>query len=415
MKHVGGGHLRADLRPRRPAGRLLGLRGPRLHPQAPRRRGGLLPRRHDDDADHLRRDAPGCYEPKARVEDMEMNHVEASLCFPTFPRFCGQTFTEAKDRELGWPASTPTTTGWSRSGAATPDGRLIPLIIIPLWDAELAAAEVRRNAERGVHAVCFSEIPPHLGLPSIHSGHWDPFFAACEETDHRVHAHRLVVEDAGHLARRPGGVAATLSFNNAMASLSDFLFSGVLVRFPTEAGLLRGPDRLDPLHPRAGRRRVEEHRAGRRGRPDPRAAVDLLLPPGLRLLLPRPARLDSLDEVGVDNITFETDYPHTDSTWPDTEGGGRGDDGRPPDEDVDKIMRGNAIRMLVQRPRPGRARRPSTATAKARSRVMCAFMPSSRSAAALDDLAVGGGEGHLPWPGAPRRGDRRTQLSKASK
>ena len=44
---------------------------------------------------------PGCYEPKARVEDMEMNHVEASLCFPTFPRFCGQTFTEAKDRELG--------------------------------------------------------------------------------------------------------------------------------------------------------------------------------------------------------------------------------------------------------------------------------------------------------------------------
>jgi len=28
--------------------------------------------------------------------------------------------------------------------------------------------------------------------------------------------------------------------------------------------------------------------------------------------------LASLGEVGVDNITFETDYPHTDSTWPDT-------------------------------------------------------------------------------------------------
>ena len=38
---------------------------------------------------------PGCYEPKARIEDMEMNHVEASLSFPTFPRFCGQTFLEA--------------------------------------------------------------------------------------------------------------------------------------------------------------------------------------------------------------------------------------------------------------------------------------------------------------------------------
>ncbi|MGH9032538.1 MAG: amidohydrolase family protein, partial [Acidimicrobiia bacterium] len=43
---------------------------------------------------------PGCYEPKARIDDMEMNWVEASLSFPTFPRFCGQTFLEAKDREL---------------------------------------------------------------------------------------------------------------------------------------------------------------------------------------------------------------------------------------------------------------------------------------------------------------------------
>ena len=63
---------------------------------------------------------PGCYEPKARVEDMEMNWVEASLSFPTFPRFCGQTFLEAKDRELARGVrATRTTTGWSRSGAAT--------------------------------------------------------------------------------------------------------------------------------------------------------------------------------------------------------------------------------------------------------------------------------------------------------
>ena len=145
---------------------------------------------------------PGCYDPKARVEDMEMNHVEASLCFPTFPRFCGQTFTEAQG---------PRARAGLRQGLQRLDGRgvvrrlggaLIPLIIVPLWDAELAADEVRRNAERGVHAVCFSEIPPHLGLPSIHSGDWDPFFAACEETQHDdQHAHRLVVADARR--RRP--------------------------------------------------------------------------------------------------------------------------------------------------------------------------------------------------------------------
>ena len=37
--------------------------------------------------------------------------------------------------------------------------------------------------------------------------------------------------------------------------------------------------------------------------------------------------LESLHRVGVDNMTFETDYPHTDSTWPHTQGGRGGDDG----------------------------------------------------------------------------------------
>ena len=176
---------------------------------------------------------PGCYEPKARVDDMELNWVEASLSFPSFPRFCGQTFLEAKDRELAEACVYAYNDWMVDEWCGDSGGRLIPLPIIPLWDAELAAAEVRRNAARGVRAVCFSEIPPHLGLPSIHSGYWDPFFAACAETRHgRVHAHRVVVEDAGDVRRRAGRGAATLSFGNAMSSLTDFLFSGVLVRFP---------------------------------------------------------------------------------------------------------------------------------------------------------------------------------------
>ena len=148
---------------------------------------------------------PGCYEVKARVDDMLMNHVDASLCFPTFPRFCGQTFTEAKDRELGLACVQAYNDWMIEEWCGDSGGHLIPLCIVPLWDADLAAAEVRRNAARGCHAVCFSEIPPHLGLPSIHSGYWDPFFAGLPGHEHRgEHAHRLVVADAGDLARRAG-------------------------------------------------------------------------------------------------------------------------------------------------------------------------------------------------------------------
>ncbi|HEY5244615.1 MAG TPA: amidohydrolase family protein, partial [Acidimicrobiales bacterium] len=177
---------------------------------------------------------PGCYDVAARAADMAMNHVEASLCFPTFPRFCGQTFTEATtDRELGMACIVAYNDWMVDEWCGESGGVNIPLCLIPLWDAELAAAEVRRNAERGVHAVCFSEIPPHLGLPSIHSGYWDPFFAACAETGTVVCMH---IGSSSKMPATSGdapvAVSATLSFGNAMASLADFLFSGVLVRFP---------------------------------------------------------------------------------------------------------------------------------------------------------------------------------------
>src|SRR5438552_14272636 len=44
---------------------------------------------------------PGVYEQAARLEDLDANHTEASIAFPTFPRFCGQTFLEHPDREVG--------------------------------------------------------------------------------------------------------------------------------------------------------------------------------------------------------------------------------------------------------------------------------------------------------------------------
>jgi predicted TIM-barrel fold metal-dependent hydrolase len=292
---------------------------------------------------------PGCYDPKARIADMELNWVEASLSFPTFPRFCGQTFLEAKDRDLAEACVYAYNDWMVEEWCGDSGGRLIPLVIVPLWDVELAAREVRRNAVRGVHAVCFSEIPAHLGLPSVHSGYWDPFFAACEETDTTVCMHigsssKMPVTSSD----APPAVAATLSFNNAMASLSDFLFSGVLVRFPRlKLAYSEGQMGWLPYILERADDVWLEHRAwgGVRDRvPEPPSTYfrrnvfacffrDLH---GLR----------SLDEIGVDNVTFETDYPHTDSTWPHTKKVAEEMLAGLPDDVVYKILRGNAIRML---------------------------------------------------------------------
>ncbi len=292
---------------------------------------------------------PGCYEPVARVEDMVANHVEASLSFPTFPRFCGQTFAEAEDKDLAEACVYAYNDFMVEEWCGDSGGALIPLTIVPLWDVELAAAEVRRNADRGVRAVTFSEIPAKLGLPTLHSGYWEPFFQACEDTGTVVCMH---IGSSSQMPATspdaPPAVAATLSFGNAMSSMSDFLFSGVLVRHPelilaySEGQIGWIPyilERADDVW--------EEHRAWG----------------GVRDVIPEPPStyyyrqiygcffrdkhgLDSLDAVGVDNITFETDYPHTDSTWPHTKEVAEKMMGHLPADVVHKIVRGNAIRML---------------------------------------------------------------------
>ena len=130
----------------------------------------------------------------------------ASLCFPAFPRFCGQEFTEASDRELGLACVRAYNDWMIDEWCGAVPGRLIPLVILPLWDADLAVAEVERCAAKGARAVTFSENPAALGLPSVHDRrqYWDPVFAACADERHAgVHPHRVVVEAAVHVRRRP--------------------------------------------------------------------------------------------------------------------------------------------------------------------------------------------------------------------
>jgi predicted TIM-barrel fold metal-dependent hydrolase len=293
---------------------------------------------------------PGCYRPADRVADMELNHVEASLCFPTFPRFCGQTFLEAtSDRELGLACVRAYNDWMVEEWCGDSGGSLIPLVIVPLWDAGLAADEVRRNAARGGRAVCFSEIPPHLGLPSIHSGWWDPFFAACAETGTVVCMH---IGSSSKMpatsADAPAPVAVTLSFNNAMASLTDFLFSGVLVRFP-DLRLAYSEGQIGWL-PYVLERADEVWRgdrawlAARERVPEPPSTYFARQVYGC--FFRDEHGLESLHRIGVDNVTFETDYPHGDSTWPHTLDIAREIFAGLPQEAVTKIVRGNAIRML---------------------------------------------------------------------
>jgi hypothetical protein len=183
------------------------------------------------------------------------------------------------------------------------------------------ADEVRRNAARGVRAVAFSELPAALRLPSIHDSncYWDPFFAACEDTGTVLCMHigsapivPISSEDA------PAHVQISFTTVNTQMSISDWLLSGNLARFPglkiaySEGQIGWIPfqlERLDTLW--------RKHNYADEWDPH------VVEPPSYHYRRQVTAcffeddfGLTVLDEIGVDNVTLETDCPHQDSTWP---------------------------------------------------------------------------------------------------
>ncbi len=294
---------------------------------------------------------PGFYSVRERLEDMTVNHVERSLCFPTFARFCGQTFLEGRDRDLGLACVRAYNDFMVEEWAGESGGRLIPLCIIPLWDADLAAAEVRRNAERGVRAVAFSELPAALGLPSIHNAdrYWDPFFQACDETGTVINMHigsssqvPITSMDA------PAHVQISLTTINSQLSMSDWLLSGVLARFSnlklaySEGQIGWMPFLLERLDTLWRKRNYKDE-----WDPNITDFPSTYVPGHIwGCFFEDDFGVSIRDIIGVDMITYETDYPHQDSTWPDSLAYAEKVFSGVPDGDIRKIVRDNAITLF---------------------------------------------------------------------
>ena len=292
---------------------------------------------------------PGCWQAEARVEDMLLNGVDAQLCFPNFPRFCGQQFMWGADRELALLCVQAYNDWMVEEWCGQSSGRLIPLCLIPLWDVDLAIAEVRRNADRGVRAVAFSEIPAYLGLPSLYSGEWEPFFAACAETKTVVTMHIGSGTTTPQTSSdAPSAVPATIIFGNSVASMTDFLFSGVLHRHP-ELKLMYAEAQIGWIPYVLSR--ADDVWETHRGWSD--SQLFCPEPPSVyyyrqisSCFFKDPVGIDLIDQVGLDNILFETDYPHQDSTWPHSKRAAAEQFGHLDQNSINQIARGNAIRLF---------------------------------------------------------------------
>ena len=303
---------------------------------------------------------PGCYDPTARVADMDLDGVQAALCFPSFPGFAGGTFHRAKDKDLALLSLKAWNDFSIDEWCATAPDRYIPLAILPTWDIDAAVEEAKRVADKGARTISFPDSPVPLGLPSFHSDHWDPLWRVCSEANIPVSLHfgsgsyvpgfsfsmtkaipgQMVTPDA------PFAVATTLFSTNLMWTTVDLLFSGKLQKFPNlqfslaEGGIGWVPyilERVDYVW--------ERHRYYQAIDFDTRPS-DLFHKHFWGCFIDDEHGLKNRHEVGIDRIMLEIDFPHSDSNWPNSRKRAAEMLADIPDEECALMVEENARRML---------------------------------------------------------------------
>jgi predicted TIM-barrel fold metal-dependent hydrolase len=289
---------------------------------------------------------PAVYDIDERVKHMDVVGTEASLCFASAPfGFAGTRFMKMGDPALGL-ACMRAFNDWHLEEWATPHpGRIIANQVTWLLDPEIAAAEIRRNAARGFRALSFSENPEKLGLPSLYTTHWDPIFAACTETGTVVNLH--VGSSSSTIVPSTDSAPAVLGALfpiNGMATAADWLFSGIPLRFPelkialSEGGFGWVPILID----RIGHMARQLDYSVQFGELTP---VDVLRRNFWFTTFNDELSMSLRHLAGVDHIMVETDYPHSDSTWPDSQDILARQFASVPDDEVARMTHLNAIEL----------------------------------------------------------------------
>jgi len=301
---------------------------------------GMDPRSYDD----MR---PGCHDPAERIKDMDIEGVWAQMAFPNFGGFAGSTFYAAKDRDLANLCVTAYNDFILDEWCAAAPDRFIPLVMVPFWDVEASVKEIERTSAKGARSVTFLEAPHRIGLPSYHTDHWDPILRAAEE-------HEMPLSVHFGSGGAPSGVAPdgdmfitiALFGMNSMMAMVDLLISPVFHKFPNlkfvlaEGGIGWIPYLLERSDYSWGRHKywcdIDQEQK-------PSELFDDHI---FGCFISDDAGLEQRHKIGVNNILFESDYPHSDCNWPHTRKILAEQMVNVPDEEARLIVEGNARRIF---------------------------------------------------------------------
>jgi len=288
----------------------------------------------------------GCYDVHARVDDMNVNGILSSLNFPSFVGMASQNLVGLEDKEL----ANAIVSAWNDwhidEWCGAYPARFIPLAIVPTWDAEAAAAEIRRVAKKGCHAVSFPPNPTLTGHPSIHQEYWDPFWKACADNNVVICLHISDATAAAPSEDTPIDAYISNMQVSLYATASDLVYSPILRKYPkirfalSEGGIGWVPhmlERIDMVR--------RQHGAWTRQDFGGKLPSEVFREHIYTCFISDRSGILMRDVIGIDNIAYECDYPHADCLWPkapeqlwkEVEG--------VPEEQINKITYQNAMRQ----------------------------------------------------------------------
>ena len=308
---------------------------------------------------------PGCFDVHERIKDMNAGGVLGSMNFPSFPGFSARLFAACRDKELALAVLRAYNDWHIEEWCGSYPGRFIPMALPILWDPELCAEEVRRVAAKGCHSLTFTENPAALKYPSFHDLSWDPLWTALCDEQVVLSIH---LGSSGQLAMTapdaPVDVMITLQPMNICSAASDLLWSRVIKTFPdirialSEGGTGWIPYFLDRVD-----RTYEMHHKWTGQDFGAKLPSEVFREHFLTCFISDPIGIQLRHQIGIDNIAWECDYPHSDSSWPHAPEELADVATGVPDDEMEKITWGNACRWYSFDPLAHRARERCTVSA----------------------------------------------------
>jgi predicted TIM-barrel fold metal-dependent hydrolase len=260
----------------------------------------------------------GVYDADARIGDMNVNGIAASLNFASCVGFDGGQFHKAPDKDNALIHLRAYNDWHIDEWCGSHPGRFIPCAILPTWDMNATVAELKRLVDNGCSTVSINENPTVHKLPSIHNAYWEPFWKSVVDYDVTICLHIGGGNPAPHASMEtPIEAWITTMPMSISVGAADWLNLQALHRYPTmrialsEGGIGWVPyflERADFTH--------ERHKAWTHSPFGSHRPSDIFRRHFLNCFIDDAFGLKSLADIGEDMVAYECDYPHSDSLWP---------------------------------------------------------------------------------------------------